>query len=525
MNVASIDWTILGVLFVMLLAMAVWVNSRCRSVADYLVSGRKVRVWLGMGAGIAGEIGLISIVGMCEQGYMRGFGFVLIAIMSMVIMVPMFGIFGFGIERFRASKAMSVPQYIEMRYDKRLRIMTGFFNSFAGVMQMSIFPIVGAGFVRVLVGAPEIAFMLGDTAVKSDWVIMGILLSCACLFTFLGGYITLIVTNFFQMIIIMGTFYWLGFNLIQKIGLQELWSSLEQQHGLSAFYPFTGEDNGYSVVWFLWMILMSILLQFSFSPYLQKYAAMDKPKTASLSYLVGSLFGNGRTFVIMGLGVAALAMMGPTQPAGIEVNETLWGAMATPYFLAQHVGPVLMGLLLASLLFSDISTTDQYILSWSTSIVNDCICPFKKEAFSPRAHILAVRITIIILCILFFLFGLVYSPTMPIWEFLWSCATVICGTGIAMLFGMYWRRASTAGAYAAVLTCLILTVADLGARQVWLHTGHEPSEYYWKPETGAFTTFLIAIGLLIVISLMSNKPTKYWDLGKIVKEMNKGQAS
>jgi solute:Na+ symporter, SSS family len=525
LNIQTIDWSILIGLFLCLLALAVWINSRCKTVADYLVSGRKVRIWLGMGAGIAGEIGLISIVAMCEQGYKRGFGFVLIAILTMFIMVPLFGIFGFGIERFRASKAMSVPQYIEMRYDKRLRIMTGLFNSFAGVLQMCVFPIVGAGFVRVLIGAPEYAFNLGDLAVKTDWIIMGILLSCACLFTFLGGYITLIVTNFFQMIIIMGSLYWLGFELIREIGVQELWSSLESQHGLSAVYPFAGQEGGYSWIWFFWSVLMGILLQFSYGPYLQKYAAMDKPRTASLSYLVGSLFGNGRTFVIMGLGVAALAMMGTGKPVGLEVSDTLWGSMATPYFLSQHVKPVMMGLLLASLLFSDISTTDQYILSWSTSIVNDCICPFKKKPFSPRAHIMAVRITIMILCVLFFLFGLVYSPTMPIWEFLWSCATVICGTGIAMLFGMYWKRASVAGAYAAVLTCLILPVTDLAARQVWMFTGHEPDKYFWRPETGAFTVFVIAIGLMVALSLLSNKPTKYWDLGQAVRDMNKGKVS
>jgi SSS family solute:Na+ symporter len=157
--------------------------------------------------------------------------------------------------------------------------------------------------------------------------------------------------------------------------------------------------------------------------------------------------------------------------------------------------------------------------------VNDCICPFKKTPFSPRAHIMAVRITIIVLCILFFLFGLIYSPTMPIWEFLWSCATVICGTGIAMLFGMYWKRASTAGAYAAVLTCLVLPVSDLVARQVWQARGNEPKDYYWAPETGAFTTFMIAIFLLVVISLLSSRPTKYWDLGQTVRDMNRGAAS
>ena len=65
------------------------------------------------------------------------------------------------------------------------------------------------------------------------------------------------------------------------------------------------------------MMTMSILLQFSYGPYLQKYAAMDKPRTASRSYLLGTLFGNGRTFAIMGLGVVTLAALGAGQPRRI----------------------------------------------------------------------------------------------------------------------------------------------------------------------------------------------------------------
>ena len=57
-------------------------------------------MWLGMGAGIAGEIGLIDIAAMCEQGYRNGYSFVLLNLLSLLIVVPLFGVFGFGIERF-----------------------------------------------------------------------------------------------------------------------------------------------------------------------------------------------------------------------------------------------------------------------------------------------------------------------------------------------------------------------------------------------------------------------------------------
>ena len=194
--------------------------------------------------------------------------------------------------------------------------------------------------------------------------------------------------------------------------------------------------------------------------------------------------------------------------------------MATPYYLASVVPPVLMGFLLTGLLFADVSTTNQYILSWSTSIVNDCITPFLKNPLSPKKHIRTVKQVIIALCILFFMFGLVYKPTIPLWEYMWLCASIIGGTGVAVLFGMYWHRATTAGAYAAVFTCLILPLSDLIARRVYLAFGEE---FPLLPRTTGLWTYVLAITLMIVISLCSRKKTKYWDLGKAVREMNAKQ--
>jgi solute:Na+ symporter, SSS family len=520
MRVALIDWLIVAAFFVFFLALAIYINGKVRSVADYLVSGRKVRMWLGIGAGIAGEVGLVSVVSQAEQGFLRGYSFTLLMIMWTAVMLPLFGIFGFGIERFRATRAMSVPEYLEMRYSRNLRILTGIFNSLAGVLQMCIFPIVGAAFLRVLIGAPESVSVLG-AQVPTTWLIMAILLACNVVFVYLGGYITLTVTNFFMMILIMGAIAWLVFHLVARTGLQHLWTNLENTRGLAAFYPFTGEAGSYGFVWFCWMMTMSILMQFSYGPYLQKYASMDKPKTVSRSYLLGTIFGNGRTFLIMGLGVAALAAMGTGVPAGVDASATLWPSMATAHYLAEHTPAVLMGLLLACLLFADISTTDQYLISWSTSIVNDAILPFRRTPLAPTAHIMAVRITVVVLCVLFFVVGTRYRPTMPIWEYLWLCANIIGGTGIAVLFGMYWPRASTAGAYAAVLANLVLPVADLAARWMWL--SQAPGRPYpLRPEQTGFYTYAIGIILLIVVSLAVPGRSKYWDLGKTVRELNRG---
>lgn len=522
MNVAPVDWWILGVSFLVLLAIAIWIHRQCHSVADYLISGRKVRLWLGLGAGIAGEVGLVTIVSICEQGYLKGFGFILIGLLSTLFLVPLFGIFGFGIERFRASKVMTVSQYLEMRYSRRLRILTGILNAMAGVLQMCIFPIIGARFLRTLVDAPEAASCWG-VMIPVDWILMAALLACTIIFTFLGGYVTLIVTNFLQMIVIMVAIYWLFFYLIADLGVQRVWTSLEDAKGLAGFYPFADEGEAYGVVWFAWLMTMSVLLQFSYGPYLQKYASMDRPKTASRSFLLSSLFSNGRTFVVLGLGVCALAALGEKPPTSLAVSSSEWSTMATPFYLSSVVPPVLMGILLAGLVFADISTTDQYILSWSTAIVNDCICPFLSAPLTPRAHIKAVRTTIVALCALFFIFGMFYSPTLPLWDYLWLCANIIGGTGIAMLMGMYWRRATTAGAYAAVLICLLLPMIDLASRQIYA-AKYPNAAFPIASATTGLGTYILAVLALVAVSLISGGPTRFWDLGREVQNQNQAPA-
>lgn len=528
MNIHPIDYAILCIGFAFFLGWAIYLNSKTKTVADYLVSGRKVKMWLGMGAGIGGEIGLISIAAMCEQGYRNGFSFVMINLLSMIIIVPLFGVFGFGIERFRASKCMSLPQYIEMRYTKNLRVLVGIVNCFAGVLQMCIFPIGGAIFVRQLLGAPMYTSFLG-IAMRTDVALMIILLACPLIFTTLGGYTTLMVTNFFQGILVMFTMTWLLFSVIMHdqpsftAGVQHYWSGLEAKLGAAGVNPFADSPDAYGFQWFLFLNVMTILLQFSYGPYLQQYAAMDKPKTVSRSYLLSAIFGFGRGLIVFGLGVAAVSAIGKVQPVGMSMSENEWINYATPYYLAKiGIPAVLMGFVLLALLFADIAVTDKYILSWSTSIVNDCIYPFRKEKFTPKQQIWAVRITIVVLCLIFFLFGLWYKPGMKIWSFMWLTANLIGGSGIAVLLGMYWPRAKTMGAYVCIFICVLAPIADVITRQIIAHRGGK--DLPWTPEQTGLYTYIAGAIAMIVVSLLSKEKSRYWDLGQTVKDMNASQA-
>ena len=214
-----------------------------------------------------------------------------------------------------------------------------------------------------------------------------------------------------------------------------------------------------------------------------------------------------------------MAAIGKSQPVPGKFTEVEWINFATPYYL-NHIGMpvVLTGLVLLALLFADVAVTDKYILSWATSIVNDCIQPFREQQFTPRQQIRAVRLTVAALCVVFFLFGLIYKPGMTIWSFTWLLANLIGGSGIVVVLGMYWPGAKTIGAYVCIAVCVIVPLCDVITRQVITHIGAHPLP--WTPEQTGLYTYLAGAALMVLCSWFSREQSKYWDLGKAVREQN-----
>ena len=115
-----------------------------------------------------------------------------------------------------------------------------------------------------------------------------------------------------------------------QIGILVELTEVPEEAVEAGFNPFVDNPDAYGWQWFIFLNVMTILLQFSYGPYLQQYAAMDKPKTVSRSYLLGAIFGFGRGLVIFGLGVATVAALGkmpPADMAGAAMSATEW---ATP---------------------------------------------------------------------------------------------------------------------------------------------------------------------------------------------------
>lgn len=119
------DWLISLVFLGLLIGLIFWTRKFVKDVSGFVVAGRKTRMWLGLSNNNAAGLGLASIAYGCQEGYRNGFSLAWLSIIGSSVALVLFGIFGFGIERLRASQAMTGGQFHEMRYARGLRLLVG----------------------------------------------------------------------------------------------------------------------------------------------------------------------------------------------------------------------------------------------------------------------------------------------------------------------------------------------------------------------------------------------------------------
>ena len=98
------------------------------------------------------------------------------------------------------------------------------------------------------------------------------------------------------------------------------------------------------------------------------------------------------------------------------------------------------------------STHDSYLLCWSTIITNDIIEPLYGKEISSNIKINISRVIIIILGIYIYYWGMFYKGSDAIWDYLGITGAIYFTGAISVLiFGIYWKKASSAGAIFAIL--------------------------------------------------------------------------
>jgi SSS family solute:Na+ symporter len=125
---AGIDIAIFVVYCVGLVTLALWVSRERpgheKNTEDYFLAGRSLPWWAVGTSLIASNISAEQIIGMCGSGYVIGLG---IAAYEWMAAVTLLIVGRYFVPIFLKKGVATMPQFLEMRYDHRVRVVLAFF--------------------------------------------------------------------------------------------------------------------------------------------------------------------------------------------------------------------------------------------------------------------------------------------------------------------------------------------------------------------------------------------------------------
>ncbi|HIE04724.1 MAG TPA: sodium:solute symporter family protein [Candidatus Latescibacteria bacterium] len=448
-----LDWAIVLVYVVGAGAAGLMGRKYVKTIEDFIVAGRGLNPYLAIATLAGTEMGLVTVVYMAEQGYKNGFSAFFIGLAAGLGMAIL-GFTGFLIKGFRASGAMTIAEYYEMRYSKGVRWVGGLVIATAGILNMGVFLKAGALFLTQVTGLPEV-LSLGGRDVPVLNLVMTVLLIVVLLYTVVGGMISVVFTDYIQFVVLSLGFILATVVVLSKVGLGSIAHAVVEYRGMDGLSPFSNPNYGWSYV--VWQILLFTTASATWQTAAMRVSATRSPEVARKVYRLTSLVWIGRAILPIFWGVAAIAYFG-TKMEGVAEGSL----KAMPAMLGQIIPIGILGLLTAGMLAAFMSTHDSYLLAWSSVITQDLIAPLFRRGLSTRARIILTRVLIVLIGAFLLVWGLWYQLPGTMWDYLALTGTMyLSGTLAILTCGLYWRKANRTGAYTAIALGVIFPVSQL----------------------------------------------------------------
>ena len=444
----GLDWVVLGIYFLALILVAVWVAlQKNKNTEDYFLAGRNVG-WFVIGASIfASNIGSEHVVGLAGTGFESGTPMAHYELHAWIVLLLGWLFLPFYIR----SGAFTMPEFLEKRFDAKSRWFLSVFSLIAYVLtKVSVTIYAGGIVVSELLGIP---FWYGAIGVV---VFTGI-------YTVIGGMKAVIYTETLQALVLI-----LGSIIITYLGLQEVggWSELRNTVITASpdhfnmwrpmndpDFPWTGLLFGGTIVgiWY-WCTDQYIV---------QRTLAANNIKIGRRGAIFGAYLKLLPIFIFLIPGIIAYALS--IQNEGVFSIED--ADRAFPMLVKTLLPVGLKGLVAGGLMAALMSSLASVFNSCSTIFTIDIYKKLKpNESEKKLLNVGKLATTVIVIL------GIIWIPIMEkigggvMYQYLQNVQSYIAPPVAAVfILGILWKRVNSKAAITTLMAGLILLIMRLGS--------------------------------------------------------------
>jgi len=477
-NFALLDWIILVVSMILLMAFSVKTFGYVRGVADFLSSSRSAGRYLLSIARTMTGIGAISLVANFQMFAEGGWPVQWWCLMGLPVGLVVF-LTGWVFYRFRETRCMTMAQFFGVRYSNSFRFYSGIVFWLAGIVNFGIFPAVASHFFVYFLGLPPEFQLLGCT-IPTFAPIMVMTLGLALLYTCLGGQITVMAIDCAQGIICGLVFIVLAVVLLSMFSWGDVAQAMELaklEENASLLDPFkTSAVKDFSIWFFLIGIFYGFYGYMSWQGSQGYFSSALNPHEQKMGNLIGIWRMIPINLTSMLLPICAITFLvlpkfaGAAAPAldaleGIS-NEALRAQMRVPVALGYVLPMGIKGIFCTIMIFFLITTQDTYLHSWGSIFIQDVVLPFRKKPLTPDQQLKLLRWSIVGVAIFAFVFSLVFKQREQVVMYMMITGAMVAGAGSCIIGGLYTKRGTSQAAWFAMTLGLVMAVGRIVLQQI-----------------------------------------------------------
>ncbi|MFZ9297050.1 MAG: sodium:solute symporter family protein [Hylemonella sp.] len=418
---------------------------RVKNTADYAVAGHKLPLIMIVTTTFATWFGSETVLGIPAKFVNGGLGSVVEDPFGAGTCLILVGIF-FAAKLYRMN-LLTISDFFRERYGRGIEVVCSviIMLSYLGWVSAQI---TALGLVFNLLSAGAVSMPQG--------MVIGVMVIMA--YTLFGGMWSVAVTDFVQMIILVLGLATIATFAGNMAGGAANVVSVAASREMFNFFP---EPNFKDIVFFIAAAITMMLGSIPQQDVFQRVMSADSVKSASRGPVIGGVFYILFAFVPIFLVTSALIIM----PEQTEVLLKEDPQKVLPTLVLEKMPFIMQVLFFGALLSAIQSCASATLLAPSVTFVENIWRQFKPH-MSDRQELRTMRLTVLVFGAFVLSYAIVMHGT-SIYEMVSGAYQVtLVGAFVPLVFGLYWKRATTQGAVFAVtlglLTWLLFLATPAG---------------------------------------------------------------